>query len=73
MVVSLHKSVVKSAGDNEDSKKIVEKLIQSFNQLLPKIGITVKKSLVSASTWKNRDQMDKVKLEIKVYYAHYAL
>ena len=73
MVVSLHKSVVKSAGDNEDSKKIVEKLIQSFNQLLPKIGTTVKKSLVSASTWKNRDQMDQVKLEIKVYYAHYAL
>lgn len=67
MVVSLHKSVVKLAGDDEDSKKIMEKLIQSFNQLLPKIGETVKKSLVSGSTWKYRDQMDKVKLEIKVY------
>ena len=73
MVVSLHQSVVKSTSDDKDSKKIMDKLIQSFNQLLPKIGANVRKSLVSGSTWKYRNQMDKVKLEIKVYYVLYAL
>ena len=66
-IVNLYQVVRSTKGEDDESQRVVGQIAESFN-LLPKVGEAVKKSLLKASSWGCRSNMNETLLEIKVYF-----
>ena len=68
-IVNLYQVIRSMKCEDDESRRVMDQVAESFNLLLPKIGEAVKKNLLKASSWKFRCNMTDALLEIKVYFS----
>lgn len=67
-IVNLYHAIMSMKGEDDESRKVMDQVTEKFNLLLPKIGESIRKSLLEASSWKNRYDMDDILIEIEVCF-----